>query len=81
MNEHPGYEGTCYKACGFEAVGLTAGYGRSSRDYYIVHEQPGQLYLHALKPVDRQRLAPARFPVSLAVHELARAPIRPRPYC
>jgi len=28
------YRGTCYRACGFEAVGLTAGYGRSSRDYY-----------------------------------------------
>ena len=25
------YRGTCYRACGFEEVGLTAGYGRSSR--------------------------------------------------
>src|SRR5437773_8263929 len=31
------YRGTCYKACGFEAVGLTAGYGRCSRDYYLEH--------------------------------------------
>ena len=34
------YRGTCYRACGFEAVGLTAGYGRSSRDYYLEHGQP-----------------------------------------
>ena len=28
VDEHLGYEGTCYKACGFEGVGLTAGYAR-----------------------------------------------------
>ena len=28
------YRGTCYRACGFEAVGLTAGFGRASRDFY-----------------------------------------------
>ena len=73
VDEHLGYEGTCYKACGFEAVGLTAGYGRSSRDYYTAHERPKQLYLRALKPGDRGRLAQARLPASLAVHELDRA--------
>ena len=73
VDETLGYEGTCYKACGFEAVGLTAGYGRSSRDYYTAHERPKQLYLRALKPGDRQRLAQARLPASLAVHELDRA--------
>ena len=35
VDEHLGYEGTCYKACGFEAVGPSAGYGRSNRDYYL----------------------------------------------
>jgi len=29
-------------------VGLTAGYGRSSRDYYFAHGQPKQLYLREL---------------------------------
>jgi hypothetical protein len=28
------YRGTCYRACGFQAVGFTEGYGRSSRDFY-----------------------------------------------
>src|SRR5690349_15981374 len=31
------YRGTCYRGCGFQAVGLTAGFGRSSRDYYLEH--------------------------------------------
>ncbi len=44
------YRGTCYRACGFQAVGLTAGYGRSSRDYYEEHGQPKQLYLRELRP-------------------------------
>lgn len=73
VDEQLGYEGTCYKACGFEAVGLTAGYGRSSRDYYTAHERPKQLYLRALKPGDQGRLAQARLPAPLAVHELDRS--------
>lgn len=73
VDETLGYEGTCYKACGFEAVGLTAGYGRSSRDYYTSHERPKQLYLRALKPGNRQLLAQGRLPASLAAHELDRA--------
>ena len=40
------YRGTCYRACGFEAVGLTAGYGRSSRDYYC-GARPAQAALSA----------------------------------
>src|SRR5438309_8918272 len=31
------YRGTCYRACGFEAVGATAGFGRASRDFYLEH--------------------------------------------
>jgi hypothetical protein len=34
------YRGTCYRACGFEAVGLTEGFGRASRDFYHEHGQP-----------------------------------------
>src|SRR6266853_4708020 len=28
------YRGTCYRACGFEAVGPTEGFRRASRDFY-----------------------------------------------
>jgi hypothetical protein len=73
VDEHYGYEGTCYKACGFEAVGLTAGYGRSSRDYYTEHARPKQLYLRTLEPRARELLSQARLPAALAQYELDRA--------
>ena len=73
VDEHYGYEGTCYKACGFEAVGLTAGYGRSSRDYYTEHARPKQLYLRSLDARAPELLSQARLPAALAKHELDRA--------
>jgi len=60
------YRGTCYRACGFEAVGLTAGYGRSSRDYYLEHGQPKQLYLRELRPRAMGILRQGRLPADLA---------------
>lgn len=63
------YRGTCYRACGFEAVGLTAGYGRSSRDYYLEHGQPKQLYLRELRPRALRILRQGRLPADLAEHE------------
>ena len=63
------YRGTCYRACGFEAVGLTAGYGRSSRDYYLEHGQPKQLYLRELRPRALGILRQGRLPADLAGHE------------
>jgi len=63
------YRGTCYKACGFEAVGATAGFGRASREFYHAHGVPKQLYLRALRPRARNRLRQARLPEELAVYE------------
>ena len=63
------YRGTCYRACGFEAVGLTAGYGRSSRDYYFEHGHPKQLYLRELRPRAMGILRQGRLPADLAEHE------------
>ena len=63
------YRGTCYRACGFEAVGATAGFSRASRDFYQAHGQPKQLYLRELRPRARPRLRQARLPEELAVHE------------
>ncbi len=63
------YRGTCYRACGFRAVGLTAGYGRSSRDYYLEHGQPKQLYLRELRPRAMRVLRQGRLPADLAEHE------------
>jgi Druantia protein DruA/DDE_Tnp_1-associated/Transposase DDE domain len=63
------YRGTCYRACGFEAVGLTAGFGRCSRDYYLEHGQPKQLYLRPLRPRALGLLRQGRLPKDLAEHE------------
>jgi hypothetical protein len=63
------YRGTCYRACGFEAVGATEGFGRTSRDFYQEHGQPKQLYLRELRPRARKRLRQARLPEALACYE------------
>jgi hypothetical protein len=60
------YRGTCYRACGFEAVGATGGFARASRDFYLEHGRPKQLYLRALTPRARQQLRQARLPQALA---------------
>src|SRR6266478_2231062 len=63
------YRGTCYRACGFEAVGATEGFGRARRDFYQEHGQPKQLYLRELRPGARKRLRQARLPEELAAYE------------
>lgn len=63
------YRGTCYRACAFQAVGATEGFGRASRDFYQEHGQPKQLYLRELRPGACRRLRQARLPEELAVHE------------
>lgn len=63
------YRGTCYRACGFEAVGATKGFARASRDFYLAHGQPKQLYLRELRPGARRRLRQARWPEALAACE------------
>src|SRR5208337_3308715 len=60
---------TCYRACGFQAVGATAGYNRPSRDFYEEHGRPKQLYLRELRPGACQRLRQARLPKELAACE------------
>ena len=63
------YRGTCYRACGFEAVGATEGFGRASRDFYQEHGQPKQLYLRELRSGARKLLRQARWPEELASSE------------
>jgi len=63
------YRGTCYRACDFEAVGPTQGFARASRDFYLLHDQPKQLYLRELRPNARRLLRQARWPQVLAQHE------------
>jgi len=63
------YRGVCYRACGFDAVGPTAGYARASRDFYHEHGEPKQLYLRELRPGARTLLRRGRWPEELVAHE------------
>jgi hypothetical protein len=63
------YRGTCYRACGFKKLGVTAGYGRSSRDFYREHGQPKALYVRELRPGAAALLRRGRLPAGLAEHE------------
>lgn len=63
------YRGSCYRACGFKALGFTAGYGRSNRDYYEEHGVPKQLYVRELRPRAIGILRQGRLPAELAAHE------------
>jgi hypothetical protein len=63
------YRGTCYRACGFEAVGPSAGYARDSRDFYVPHGHPKQLFLRELCPRARKILRQGRLPQELADYE------------
>lgn len=63
------YRGVCYRACGFEAVGPTAGFKRASRDFYYQHGEPKQLYLKELQPGARALLRRGRWPEELAAQE------------
>lgn len=65
------YRGTCYRACGFEALGLTKGFARSSRDFYLEHGQPKQLFLRELRPDARKLLRQARWSQEMLAHETA----------
>jgi len=63
------YRGTCYRACGFEAVGASSGFGRDSRDFYTEHGQPKQLYLREVRKGAISLLRRGRLPAELAEHE------------
>jgi Domain of unknown function (DUF4338)/DDE_Tnp_1-associated len=63
------YRGTCYRACGFEAAGCSSGYGRDSRDFYVEHGKPKQLYLRELRRGAAALLRRGRLPAELAAHE------------
>jgi hypothetical protein len=63
------YRGTCYRACGFEALGCTSGYGRSSRDFYTEHGQPKQLYVRELRRGAASILGRGRLPAELQEYE------------
>jgi hypothetical protein len=66
------YAGTCYKASGWEPVGMSEGYSRHRPDFYLPNQRPKRLWLKALCPQARQRLgalalAPQDAPAAVAI--------------
>jgi len=44
------YQGTAYKASGWNRLGATAGWKRSAEDFYQKHERPKQIWVRELVP-------------------------------
>lgn len=51
------YRGTCYRAAGWEALGMSAGFGRVREDFYEEHERPKQLWVKCLHKDARRLLS------------------------
>jgi len=50
------FAGTCYRAAGWEVLGLTEGNRRSGVDYYVPNDRPKQLWIKPLVKEARARL-------------------------
>jgi hypothetical protein len=56
------FEGTCYKASNWQAVGASAGYSRHRADFYVANE----LWLYPLGPKAREQLRAVQLPAACA---------------
>ena len=64
------YEGTCYRAAGWEVLGLTAGARRrANRDFYDESGTPKQLFVKALRKDAKQLLCAEQLPTCWSKHE------------
>jgi hypothetical protein len=63
------FRGTTYQCSGWSQLGLTQGYGRAAKDYYIQHEQPKQLWVKALVKNACKKLRADKLPEAWAVVE------------
>jgi hypothetical protein len=58
--------GTVYTANGWEELGLTDGWGRRRRDYYVQHDKPKRLFVRELVPKARRSLQAEQLKPTLA---------------
>lgn len=56
------YEGTCYKASNWEAVGMSAGHSRHRADFYVPNDRPKKLWLRPLSTQGREQLSAQQLP-------------------
>jgi hypothetical protein len=63
------FRGTTYRCSGWTQLGLTQGYGRVAKDYYLAHEQPKQLWVKTLVKNAPKKLRADKLPEHWAVVE------------
>lgn len=61
--------GTVYSAAGWEELGLTDGWGRHGRDYYVKHDKPKRLFVRELCGNARRSLQAEHLKPDLAMVE------------
>jgi len=44
------FEGTCYKASGWQGLGKSKGYSRHRADFYVLNDRPKKLWVRELRP-------------------------------
>jgi hypothetical protein len=68
------FDGTVYRAQGWEELGATDGWGRCRRDYYTRHDKPKRLFVKELSPHARRSLQAEHLRPELAVVERRHIP-------
>ena len=71
------FQGTCYRAAGWLALGLTAGARRIRRDYYDDSGSPKQLFVKPLSKSACELLRAPTWPTEWQSHELRVLPTSP----
>src|SRR3989442_2952698 len=68
------YQGTAYKASGWNRLGQTAGWKRSAEDFYQKHERPKQIWVRELVPNACRKLCAQSLPAEWKKLEQEAAP-------
>lgn len=63
------YQGTCYRAAGWQRLGRTGGYARAGKDYYVAHDQPKELWILPLARDTAAKLRALELPARYASAE------------
>ena len=63
------FRGTAYKAAGWQAAGLSAGFKRVAQDFYEAHDRPKQLFVRELVKHAARKLRHRHLPEALQGYE------------
>lgn len=69
------YQGTAYKASGWQPLGYSSGFKRVAQDFYQRHDQPKELWVKDLDRRAWQWLRARQLPPHLAAHEKSTPPV------